>query len=431
MSFNESTSEFFFIALLDSHEYSGIPSLSFAYASQYCSKSGGHLALLNASIFVHEGEAALMFSVSASDIYRPLIVSCKSDGVSHYTVEIEFKNRNTYLDSRRIPSLIVMPLELITLAVILVFWVINQVIYRKSNGALQNFIAVTISLAVLTVGLNLVVLWADSLQDRTTILNLFQSLVTMIYEITLYSILILAAKGWCVVCEHLSASDVSEIVLYCSALFVFKALGTKIDHIAFVIVMFALTASVLLLLWMSLIKGIRAVDKQILTHMTLIYKAGIDPYSTPIYFRHLIYTFLVHVYVVYFSGLIVIMSLDLGGGLNAWLKDMLFWILNMGLMCSLGFLFRSRKVDGFSYTRFEGEEALSMENLEPFDPRLMCDPAKPSLLQWQEGMALPPPPVVQVERENRDAAILSEEPVERGRSGSVDDAMTEDLLCHV
>jgi hypothetical protein len=358
-----------------------------------------------------------MLQVMKGDVYRPLIVACRTE-VSHYTVLLEFKNGGSLLDARRIPSFIVMPLELLVLVVMLGSWIVNQCVFRKGNMALHNFITVTMVCAALTVLLNYLVLWSDSVRDSATILNLLQRLMMMIFEITLYSTMILAAKGWCIVLAHLSAADVTEIVLYCSVLFVFRALGTQIGHVVFVIVMFALTSTVLLILWMSLISGVRAVDKRILAHMMIIYKAGIDPYSTPIYFKHLVYTFLVHVYIIFFSGSVVIMSLDLAGSLNAWIKDMLLWILNAGVMCSIGFLFRARKVDCCSYMKLEGGTEICLETLEEFDPRRMDEETKEGLLQWQEGMSLPPPPVV----------LGGDKTVARDESGS---EVGEELLCHV
>jgi hypothetical protein len=104
----------------------------------------------------------------------------------------------------------------------------------------------------------------------------------------------------------------------------------------------------------SLITGVRTVDKCLLAHLMIIHRSGISPYSTPIYFRHIIYTCFAHVTIIFFSGSAIVMSLDLAGVLTAWTKDMMIWILNTGLLCSLGFLFRSRTVDCSGYLRFDG-----------------------------------------------------------------------------
>jgi hypothetical protein len=182
--------------------------------------------------------------------------------------------------------------------------------------------------------------------------------------------------------------------LYCSCLFIFRALYAKIAYVVFALFMFGVTATVMVILWISLIQGIRTVDKFILAHMVMIYRAGINPYSTPIYFKHIIYTFLAHVTIIFFSGSVVIMSLELAGGLSAWVKDMLVWILNIGLLSSLAFLFRSRKVECCGYLRFEEGEELNVEYLESINEHLLDDQNPEELMQWEEGMVLPPFPRV-------------------------------------
>jgi hypothetical protein len=111
-----------------------------------------------------------------------------------------------------------------------------------------------------------------------------------------------------------------------------------------------------------------------------------------VYFKHLIYTFFVHVTVIFFSGSVVIMSLDMAGSLDAWVKDMLIWILNIGLLCSLAFLFRSRKVDCSGYLRFDGGEELSTDTLQLIDDNWLNGECTADLTQWHEGMELPPLP---------------------------------------
>jgi hypothetical protein len=278
---------------------------------------------------------------------------------------------------------------------------VNQIIFRRGVVSLQHAITITMVLGVLTVAANYLVLWSESLRDDQSFLHLGQNLANMLFEISLYSTLILAAKGWCIVVPRISTADITEIVLYCSILFIFRALYAKIQMTVFAICMFALTAGVMLLLWLSLINGIRAVDRRILAHMKVILNAGINPYSTPVYFKHIIYTFLVHVTVIYFSGNVVVMSLEIASSLDAWVKDMLVWILNVGLLCSFGFLFRSRKVDCSGYMRFEGGQELDPEDLKSLDAEGLGEVDGEGLVEWTEGMELPPPPVLASEREAR------------------------------
>jgi hypothetical protein len=393
LTITDADPESFFIALVDSAEYSGIPHLSFSYASQFCSRTNSHFANVNATVFSHIREAEILFPIQKQDVYRPLIVACRSE-TSRYTVLIEFQNGDSLLDSRRLPSFVVIPIEFLCLMVIIISWVVNQIVFRKGVVSLQHAITIAMLLGAVTVAREYCVLWSESLRDEPTFFNLGQNLCSMLFEISIYSTLILAAKGWCIVVPHISTSDVTEIVLYCSILFIFRELYSRIQMTVFAICMFALTAGVMLLLWLSLINGIRAVDRRIVAHMKIIYNAGINPCSTPVYFKHLIYAFLVHVTVIYFSGNVVIMSLEIAGSLHAWLKDMLVWILNVGLLCSLGFLFRSRKADCSGYLRFEGGLQMDEETVKNIDPEFLGEMDDSGLIEWTEGMELPPAPIL-------------------------------------
>lgn len=391
LTLDNAISDSFFIALLDTQEYSRAPHLSFSYASQYCYRNNFFFSKLNATIFTHQSQACLTLTVVKSDVYHPFIVSCDS-GSSKYTATVEFTNGKSRLDSRRLPSFIVMPIEFSALLVILITWLVNQVVFRKANLSLHNFVSMDLILGLLSISINYIVLWSDNFRDKRTGWNLIQNMVGMMFEICLYSTLILAARGWCIISQHISSPEVTEILIYCVVLFIFQTMYAHIHMVVLQIILFAVITMMIFVLWIALINGIRNVDRKIMAHMMVIYREGIDPFSTPVYLRHLVYTYMVHVTVIYLSGCIVIMALELAGALDAWLKDMMAWILNGGLLCALGFLFRSRKTDVAGYLWLDPKDDESRPGDLEVDTSFMSDPNRASLIQWEVGMALPPPP---------------------------------------
>ena len=410
LTLQRTESDTFFIALLDKDEYSRTPHLSFSYASQYCSRNKAYFAKLNATVFSHKEEASLTLTITAAGVYHPYIVSCDS-GSSKYLAVVEFTNGKSLLDSRRLPSFIVMPIEFFSLLVILVTWLVNQVVFRKANLSLHNFVSMDLILGIVSIAMNYIVLWSDNFRDRRTGWNLLQNMIGMMFEICLYSTLILVAKGWCIISQHLSSPEVTEIIIYCLVLFIFQTMYAHIHMVVLQIILFAIIAMMILLLWIAMINGIRNVDHKIMAHMMVIYREGIDPFSTPVYLRHLVYTYMVHVTVIYLSGCIVVMALDLAGVLDAWVKDMMSWILNGGLLCALGFLFRSRRTDVAGYVWLEhyatpGNEA--RHDLE-VDTSFMSDPNRSSLIQWEEGMALPPPPPQTEKQKTKEDNVTTDE----------------------
>ena len=138
--------------------------------------------------------------------------------------------------------------------------------------------------------------------------------------------------------------------------------------------------------------------------MYVIYRAGINPTTTPIYKRHIIYTLFKHILVIYFSYCIAIMSLQLADVLNFWVCDMLNIIEKIGILVALSILFCVRKVDCNLYSKInesEDSKEVSSQILDDFE--IISYEDFQDLMDWEEGMQLPPQPrITKHEEEKKD-----------------------------
>lgn len=401
LSITHTNAESFFIAILDSKEYSNLPQLSSSYASQFCSRVKSHISRINSSIISHKNYASLSITIPKSDTYRTLIISCKSPS-SQYDAAVSFSNGDSLLDSRNLPSFISIPIELCVTFVCFMPWLINQYKYRPYTHLHQNLITLAMISTFFNLYLSYLVLWNDSIHDHKNFLHLFEFITRISCSILILSAIMLAAKGWFIVFQDIKPKDVADVIIFCSIYFILRSVSSTNSTSVYDIVLFVITAILLLILFANLISGIRNVDKHILAHMYVILRSGINPTTTPIYKKHIVYTLFKHILVIYFSYCIAIMSLELADVLNFWVRDMLNVIERVGILAALSVLFCIRRVDCNLYSKIDDSEntkEISSQILDEFEINSYENYS--DLMDWEEGMRLPPQPKIVIYDEER------------------------------
>lgn len=407
MTFSNSTTENYFIALLDSQEYSRIPHLSISYASSFCSRIKTHFARINATVVSHIHEAKFQVIIPEKDLYIPLIVACQTTS-SQYCVHVHFTNSNSLLDSRRLPSFIAMPIEVAVIAACFFPWIVNQFQYREHLLSFHKFITVAIVFTFINILFNYAVLWNDNFQDKTNFCHFFQTLTNILCEIFIFSTIILASKGWCIIFQSLQSLDINEVIVYSSLYIMLRTLSSNVSFTVFSIVFFAATTMLLLILFSSLRRGINLVEKHILAHMYIIYQKGINPMTTPIHRQYLIYTHFKHILVIYFSICIAKMSYELVDSTVYWLQDIFNVSVRILILCALAALFHVRKEDWIVYTNFDAKKATEMSAELADEICIDMFNNDDELVEWNAGMELPPQPIISKEKEEKDETFLED-----------------------
>ena len=96
------------------------------------------------------------------------------------------------------------------------------------------------------------------------------------------------------------------------------------------------------------------------------------------------------------------MSLSLTDFVPEWFSEMTFWIANISIVACIGFQFRIRKSDCNEYTKIEQFEEVNQKILEDLQQNILTD--NKDLIQWREGMLLPPQPVVVINNKSVDSS---------------------------
>ncbi|OHT10174.1 hypothetical protein TRFO_20645 [Tritrichomonas foetus] len=394
--FKDPNPNLYFIALLDSPEYCRFPDLRFQYASQFCSRLKGNPVKIRAAIQTHVTDGSFSAEVQKGGTYRPLIISCKTT-FSLYNVTVHFENGDSLLDSRRIPMLKSLPIEIFVATILFLPWIVNQIKYRKYRLNLHNFITLSMFHVFVYLILSYLVVVHDNLHDNKTNIHFYMKITKIVCDVFTLSAVILSAKGWCIVFPDLKNKDIFEVMLFCSSYFTLQSLNSSLHSYIFNIVSFSLTAFLLIVLWGILIYGIHNVDQHILAHMYVISRAGIDPMTTPICKKQCIFTLLKNVIIIYFSASIAAMSLELSGATGMWVQEMFYVIVWTISLFALSILFRVRKVDIYNLYQQISENSFEIEEIDQSlldDINFKSDEFLGNLIQWEEGMILPPQPLI-------------------------------------
>lgn len=394
--FQNATAKRFFIAMFNKSEYYSIPPLTSDYAKQFCSRPKPHISRFNQTITVSKLQNATgVFSIRSSAVYYPTVVSCYDNtvnGKSCYYVSIYYMNGEHALDSRRIPSLITLPICFSMLGALLVIWIINNLYYRKGNNQLHHFISIALVLCTSVTIVKYIILRYDDIDYETSALTVFNTVIIVLYNAVLLATLILAAKGYCIVRSYLSTYEITQIIIFCVLYCALRTMGDLETFQKAYIIIYVFSAALLFLVWFTLIVGIRTVSKQIFAHLVVIAQRGIEPITTPIYRKYIIYSYFIHVVIMYFSGLVILISLQLADVLSYWSADLFSSLLNFFLLFTLGFMFRLKKTDCLGYTQIFGGENIDYGQIEPLESSFFEETR--SLKPWQEGMMLPPQPTI-------------------------------------
>lgn len=391
----------FFVGLLNSDENSKIPQLSIPFVSQFCrdSKDTNYFSMINYSFFSKIYEPSFQITIPRLDVYNLIIVNCFMNE-SIYSVNIKYKNGNNLLDLRWFPSFIIIPISFFTILVLTIFWILNLLLHKNRTTSLHIYITVSLILSLLKGGLDYADLSYKKKSDNPTQLSVFKGLINGICSISIFSMSILAGKGWCIGVPFFSISDIIEVVSFCLIYQLLIVLFEQIQILVFQVVIFVFIVSLLSVIWISLFSKIKILQKELISHLYVIYKSDINPISTPIYRKYFIFTLLSYVIVFYFSCNIVILSLGFLDTISFWKKDLFFWILNGGLLVSITFLFTLRKSDIYEIDTVN--EGIQMSNDEIMNMNLdfLSDKDIQLLKKWDESIKLPPPPLILVNEED-------------------------------
>jgi hypothetical protein len=344
------------------------------------------------------GSPPLKGNITTSGVYTPIIADCSSLLKSqklNFQISLKFKNPTTYLDIRQVKSLTIMPILICVSTILLVFWIINWIKHKSLTIRLHYFMSATFFLSYIMYIFNYILLVRLNKCDDDGGLKFISIVLVLLSRAILFSTLLLAAKGWCIIKDTVKFS---EIALSLGYTFVFMALRLVVEFVylgEFAIYVLLIAIVFIGLFIKEMTTSINTASLHVLAHLLVIQNEGIIPESTPIYLKHQMYQQFQYIVVIGCIMVVVKTSVEATVNTPEWVNNALDQITEMILLTCLGIIFRLRGSDEAGYTVVGSKDRaapieVALDDLDTFK----LGENKHEGKQWEVGMELSPQPVI-------------------------------------
>lgn len=327
-------------------------------------------------------------------IYYQFFYGCNADS---FVVEVSchFKNPNSWIDSRYDPLFTVLPIMAAIMGLVLIIWLINWFINFKVQIYIHYCFTATLSAMVISAIAYTGYTSAYKRSESPLGASIFYFITLIIKYVIVFSTILLAAKGWCILvdtiklCEFFLAFIYSACAVACFILIIY----TNFTFIVQAIVL--LIGLVFTALYMhNLIVSINKLNHMMIAYMLVIQQHGIDPTTTPIQHKKRMYQFysgfLISCVAMVIIYLIVRMFVDMG----LWIPDLLSYLFESYFMIGILSIFFIRNQYANGYTSINDTngptEEFSLADIENAGANFTTGQGT----QWSPGMTLPSQPEV-------------------------------------
>jgi len=325
-------------------------------------------------------------------------VSCDSSvKLSTFEISENYTNLNSRLDYRHIPTLQCKCVPIVINAGVLVLWLVNWVMRGRVCIPIHNFQTAILVTGVITPLLRLRELTVLSSRDGDGGLTLVRVVFSMISDGLLCSAVLLISKGWCIVRDDLSRTEIAKSLLFSFGCSMFATLLLENEpqgwrFRVFVVLAFLSAGSFLV----ELVVSINRASMHILTHLLVITNSGVSPDATPIAKKHALYRAFQYSVIAFCFLLMVqfIFGLVMQERLEFWASELIGDMLRAAIYVTLAVLLRLRGSESGQYLSIlDAPMEMALSEIGVMD----VDGGRADV-DWGDGMKLPGR-VVEAERQ--------------------------------
>ena len=394
--FKKTTEKELFIAFLNSKEEDRIVNLNTIPYISPCQKPKKEVSAINLTFEYTNTSQTAYGIINSKDVYTPIIACCKCSSFS-FEAKTEFLNEKSQLDTRQELGFIMLPINIVLAVVILVFAIINQVIYRQGISKRNILFDIAFIFLVIYLVLAFVALYVDKKGGNIKKAQLISSIPEFICISILFVLIFFISNGWTVVNVKISLMMVIEIFSFeviFGVIFFFHIFDKSWNCSLVTFICFLV---LIIFFWWRMITVTRDVTQVIRAHLLVIAQARIDPSSTPVYSKFKSFTVFANNLLIFLAIWIVILSLELVDLLAFWSLDFAKATLITVELGIITFLFRVRYFNCSGYTTIDDAKTIPKGEIPEDNDQLLAEGEE--LITWQIGMLLPPEPVVVEEKD--------------------------------
>ncbi|OHT04298.1 hypothetical protein TRFO_28238 [Tritrichomonas foetus] len=418
ISFTKAAADYVYVGLCNTNEFKMVKSISNIDDSLCLNfNNNAQFSVKHSEIVKIENlEGTYNGNISDSGVYKTVFFTC-GQTFSKYDILLTFQNPLSNLSADIQPLLYEKPVLLIFITIIMILWVSNWIRFF-SKFTLKNYLHLMITfslflnfISVMTYYIEIYV--ASRYETYTNLVISYSKIVVhSIFEVTLFSTLLLAGKGWSIVFEKLSNSNVIISISFSFLTILTQSLLNYLD-INFVnqweIPLIIIAVFFVSLYIRELVNGIQNATDNIIAHMYVIAKSGIDSTTTPIFYKFKMLSSLTYSLFTYFVLKTLIISIKHLTYIDFWIIELVSDILNIAIIGNAAWFFKLSNPKMKDYTMLEcnasfeesdeikeeeKEEIVYLEDIEYLNKK--SEKLSKGLLIWEIGTKLPKQPFLKM-----------------------------------
>ena len=330
-------------------------------------------------------------------ILVPVIVNCNYRNVSSidYDMDFSYYNVKTQLDYREYPNLITLPMLIALGCALFVVWLVLNICYRRSFQAFGYAITAIIVLYIVSVSCSYGWYHAADHNHSSKTWRIVWIVFAYIYWACLVTFVVVAASGWGTMNTEITKWKLALImgcsVVMVSCLWAFT-FADNIGTWGIFPMVIGLAAGALL--GKTLLDNDKAAKIRLEAHMMVITEMGIDPKTTPIYDKYIIYMRFMRFMIPSMGIGVVIYVALLWASMADWVLQLWFNIMQFGALTGIVVVFRPRGAKFDKYMRQDRSDPgdrrkIAVEDLNKFDVN-----RQDGVSAWDGETQLPLEPVI-------------------------------------
>lgn len=353
-------------------------------------------------------------TVEKSGAYQILVLSSGNSAESSITISLQ--NKKSYLDLYAQPCLYLEPIFLSIFCLLMVYWAINSIIYNLHNFSLcqTNFhrdLTKSYLLIIITSSLKITYLWIQHKYNKTKPYDNLLTLSSLFEYLFIFYSLSMSACGLSIVNDSISLS-IKIINLFISFILSVPLINLIYMESSIYTYFSYVECFVFTILFYFIFRNlIEKTSKVLIAHLYVIGEEGIQPLTTPIYDKFLLFR-KISLFLKVFFWLFIIINIVIIFCSLYFLNLILFNLILLLYSIYLGYFYRYQngikkgymKINDIDYSAQPKHilkstvDQINVHNFEINSNSLNNDQSddfdNPTKIHWVDGMSLPPCPVI-------------------------------------
>ncbi|OHT04509.1 hypothetical protein TRFO_28022 [Tritrichomonas foetus] len=402
ISLDKAAADFIYIGLCTIDELKTVQTLS-NLEEKLCIKND-KIVDISEIVSIINSKGSFNGNISNAGVYRTIFYTC-GQTFSKFEVQVRFQNPLSYLSADIQPCLYSKLITFGILALVLILWTINWIKNFTIRNLLHSFITISLVLNFSYLLIHYFEIRHKDKSDVHTPLTEIRIFLICSSQLTLFSVLLMAAKGWRIVCDTLNVFQILSCFLLSLLTVVPLTIIDSVTLFNYEIPVLLINVFFTAMYMRDLMSSISKATLKVYAHLLIISRSGIDATTTPIFYKSKMFRALSWSLVAYFLLVSLTMIISHIFYISYWVVELIRDILNVFVISSVAWFFRLHIPRSKDYmmlqemdTSDEEPATISMGEIHGLNTKSLV--FKKGKKKWEKGITLPQQPILSDFKEN-------------------------------